>query len=1035
MLGFNRRGGRGTGGGAQGGRARTWGIARGAASVAEGLEGRRLLTVLLDPIFGVETQKQGNGEVLNHPPINIVFWGPYWQGGNGSDESKWDSALSPEAEKLIIATETLINSTYFDITRQYGVDPSEMFVNDVAWKSGTPNNKFSTSDLDDVVQDKIENGPFPEPDNQKGLHGQDQKPIYLVITQPGVSSSDPNAAGYNIVPLDFFFPHFERTPEIWVGTATDNTGKVSVDRFTKFLSHEIAEIITDYNQNGYEVNTPPAWTGGGDDQIGDKEANSYFLRMSNGIDVQALWSAKDLAYAISDGTSQIFNLHPNWNGNSFTGTYNLKVIGDQNFTNMKDDVVVGTNAGGGVQLTLDGETVSYDAGQISKVTLETGFFENTVTYNGLPGGVTMNAQSTFGSVDLTVPSAAGTQTIWEIGAKDAVRVNSVATFVDATNLTGGAGADHFDFTGNGSLSGNIDGGPGFSNFITYPTTQTTPATTNDVDKTTSRLGGHYTHVGNFVAHSTAGGTFIGPDGQWTINAPNQGLISGLVGFTGYTTLQTGAGDDSFKFTGTGKIGAIDAGLGNDTMDVSALTLGVVVNLQLGSALSVAASIAGLENFVGRIGGSDNLIGPDVASAWALTGSRAGTVGGVSFTGFDFIAGGAGDDVFAFEPGGTIGRIAGGGGTNTLDYSALAGPISVDLHLGTAYGTSFGIADITNVIGSQSTADTIVGPDAAWVINGTNVGSVNGITFSSIENLQGSADLDTFTFMPGGSVAGDVDGGGGPDTLDYSNLTTPVTLNFSTSSATGIGGKFKHITAFVGGQGTNNVVGPATATTWTVTGVNTVSALGTTFTNLPNVTGGTADDTFTFLQGGRLDGKIDGGGGADTLVYSAVVGDVVVNLPLHTATRVGQGVFNVRNVIAGVGNSLLVGDAAANTLVGGTGRSVLIGGAGSDVLVGSAAAENILIADGTTFDANAAALAAIFAEWTRADVTFQKRVSDLISTGGGGLNGAYTLDKKSIVVDSASDVLMGGSGMDWFFDDKKLDTIAGGQQAGDRVTGV
>jgi len=87
-------------------------------------------------------------------------------------------------------------------------------------------------------------------------------------------------------------------------------------------------------------------------------------------------------------------------------------------------------------------------------------------------------------------------------------------------------------------------------------------------------------------------------------------------------------------------------------------------------------------------------------------------------------------------------------------------------------------------------------------------------------------------------------------------------------------------------------------------------------------------------------------------------------------------------------------------------------------------DNILIGDATIWDANAAALQAIFAEWTRTDQSFEQRVSHLISTGTGGLNGSYGLDKKSVIADSGVDALFGnGQALDWFFVTQKVDTFA------------
>lgn len=69
--------------------------------------------------------------------------------------------------------------------------------------------------------------------------------------------------------------------------------------------------------------------------------------------------------------------------------------------------------------------------------------------------------------------------------------------------------------------------------------------------------------------------------------------------------------------------------------------------------------------------------------------------------FVSILGGQGDDTFKIK--GTTFlpsiRIDGGGGTNTLDYSAVSDPVYVDLQAGTATGLKGGIANIQNVIGA------------------------------------------------------------------------------------------------------------------------------------------------------------------------------------------------------------------------------------------------------------------------------------------------------------------------------------------------
>ena len=369
-----------------------------------------------------------------------------------------------------------------------------------------------------------------------------------------------------------------------------------------------------------------------------------------------------------------------------------------------------------------------------------------------------------------------------------------------------------------------------------------------------------------------------------------------------------------------------------------------------------------------------------------------------------------------------GNVDGGGGFNTLDYSALATPVTVNLQAMTATGIGGTFANIAKFIGGTA-SDTLIGPDvpSVWSVTGASAGTVGAATFSSFENLTGGSASDQFVFQPGGSVGGNIDGGGASNALDYSAISTPVTLNLAAMTSTGIGGTFTNINNFIGGSGINTVVGPNGPTTYTITGPNTIMVVGLNISGFQSVTGGPSGDTFAFQTGGSLSGSIDGGGGVNTLDYSGFVGDLNVNLSLSTATAVGQGIANIQNVTGSRGNDLIVGSTQPNTLIGGTGRNIVIGGGGTDAITGGGG-DNILIAGTTAYDLIPAALDALVAEWTRTDVSFEKRVSDLMTGNKGSLNGQYTLDKKSVVSDDSPDVVTGGGGLDWFFVTNFDDTV-------------
>jgi Ca2+-binding RTX toxin-like protein len=389
------------------------------------------------------------------------------------------------------------------------------------------------------------------------------------------------------------------------------------------------------------------------------------------------------------------------------------------------------------------------------------------------------------------------------------------------------------------------------------------------------------------------------------------------------------------------------------------------------------------------------------------------------------------------PGGSVsGNVDGGVGSNTLDYSNLPGPVAVDLQTATATDIGGTFIHIGSFIGSAG-SDTFTGPDAdsTWTLSGPNSGSVAGVTYASFENLVGGAGNDRFVFLAGGSISGNLDGGPGTNILDYSNLTTPVTLDLQTHSATGIGGSFMNIQGLIGGQGINTLIGPDSNSVWTLTGLNAGNVAGFTFGSFQNLVGGSGDDRFVFLTGAGVSGSIDGGGGTNTLDYSQDVGDVVVDLLLGAATGVGQGVKNIQNLVGSIGNDLFVGTPGPNTFQGGTGRSVFIGGGGGDRLIGGTG-DSLLIAGTTAWDTNLVALEAILAEWSRTDLSFEQRVADLISDAppSRALNGPYMLNKKTVFADDTPDVLIGGGGMDWFFADNKDDTIQN-KKPGDHTTNL
>jgi Ca2+-binding RTX toxin-like protein len=175
-------------------------------------------------------------------------------------------------------------------------------------------------------------------------------------------------------------------------------------------------------------------------------------------------------------------------------------------------------------------------------------------------------------------------------------------------------------------------------------------------------------------------------------------------------------------------------------------------------------------------------------------------------------------------------------------------------------------------------DTVVGADGAntWNVTGANAGNLNTLKFSGVEHLTGGNATDTFSFINSGSIGGTLRGGGGVDTIDYTNFTNAVTVDLRLSTATGVD-RFSNVDSFIGGSGPNTLIAKNEANTWNITGTNSGDVNGIDFTKFRNLIGGTQNDTFLFNDAGNVTGKMDGGAGTDVLDYSASTVDLDITL--------------------------------------------------------------------------------------------------------------------------------------------------------------
>ena len=398
------------------------------------------------------------------------------------------------------------------------------------------------------------------------------------------------------------------------------------------------------------------------------------------------------------------------------------------------------------------------------------------------------------------------------------------------NIDGGAGSNQFVFANAAVLTGSIDGIGGvntldLSAYSTDVTVQLTSGDLSGVSGTTSGspdpISGTFANVKTLLGGSGSN-SLIGEntDSYWYLSGwyNTYGGQRPFFNFNGFGSLTGGTADDTFTINapstaslhggaGTNRFvftkaaaltGSIDGIGGVNTLDLSAYTSDLIVALSSGATGGVSGITSGspdpISGSFANIGtllgstASNSLIGDNSARTWNLNGAETygdGSNTFLSFTGFNSLTGGSGDDTFNILANTTAdlqagagtndfifanatvltGSIAGQGGCNILDLSQVEGATNVDLATGT---TSMVTGTLTNVqeVVTGSGNSSIVGD------NSSNTFVSNG----SADELVGGTGDNTYmlTLQRGSSTS--VTDDQGNNTLDFSNATTGVTLN-------------------------------------------------------------------------------------------------------------------------------------------------------------------------------------------------------------------------------------------------------------------
>jgi Ca2+-binding RTX toxin-like protein len=592
-----------------------------------------------------------------------------------------------------------------------------------------------------------------------------------------------------------------------------------------------------------------------------------------------------------------------------------------------------------------------------------------------PGATVSGIEDIWGSwyVD-TLTGDAGANELRGFGGNDVVDGGGGDDVMEGGDgrdtLLGGDGDDQLFGDGTGQLGGDdvLDGGAGDdylaggvgSNLLDGGDGNDTAQFISSAALTIDLVAG--TVNGNQLLTSIE--SAIGSKGDDTIiGTAGANFLSGE---TGNDVLRGGAGDDTLYDSSTVLTqDLLDGGDGIDTADYSRHSVGIRLDLQLGTGRDGGLKLVSIENLIGSVvndiligdGGSNVLIGCD---------------------GSDRLQGGGGAD-----------RLDGGRGSDAATYETDVVGVIIDLSTGTALGGQAQgdvLVSIASLIGGQGN-DRLTG-DADG--NGLTGGGGNDVLSGGDggDGLSGDAGDDV---LRGGAGADALRGGDGIDTASYYDSIVGMVVDLGTTRASDAD-YLLSIENINGGQGDDTLNGSSganilagwggndllwgragadrldggtgidTATYyWAPTGVTVDLAAGTgmvgeakgdTYIGIENVNGSNqGSDTLSgnagantlagwggndVLRGGGGADRLEGGAGTDTASYYGAIVGVTVNLAVGTGSggdAQGDTYFAIENVNGSQGNDTLSGNAAANVLAGWGGDDVLRGGAAADKLDG------------------------------------------------------------------------------------------------------
>ncbi len=204
------------------------------------------------------------GRVLTNAQVQLIFWGD-WN----------NSSLNPSKDKIVAATQNIINSNYYSKLSQYRGVQKPTYLGFVINNISPLPTTFEDSDITEAIGHSIKEGSVP--DFRSFSNGEI---IYIVIPTPGHESTDRDNDAFH---ANFKYKGNDKGVYAVLYSWEDDEGK-DIEPITRALAHEIAEAWTNPGPKA-------AFIGPDDEEIADSCED--ISDTVNGVIVEGYWSDLD----------------------------------------------------------------------------------------------------------------------------------------------------------------------------------------------------------------------------------------------------------------------------------------------------------------------------------------------------------------------------------------------------------------------------------------------------------------------------------------------------------------------------------------------------------------------------------------------------------------------------------------------------------------------------------------------------------------------------------------------------------------------